>query len=295
MHIAPTYACTHVHVHTHIGPWPGCVMDKSKLCETHAAQTRFCYPGRHSEASRATRCGAHYLRTRYLREQVWHADLPLSRHGQRVQQGRVNSRKRLSCRCPSLWERPPLWIFVWGFSFNTSNCFNWGTAYAQLSSNLKCEIQWVLANAHTHSVPTQSPLLSRCSPSPVPKPLISLLPFPGVRVIGLTTQAATVSVPCTLSLAALLWAGPTLLADEGCPQCATCHQLWHSCGYCKTLGGFPSLLGTGLSFPSPVMLCVRGSGQVSLFLGTHSTSVMSVCHWTQAPTRPHDFNMLEIM
>lgn len=175
MHIAPTYACTHVHVHTHIDPWPGCVMDKSKLCETHAAQTRFCYPGRNSEASRATRCGAHYLRTRYLREQVWHADLPLSRHGQRVQQGRVNSRKRLSCRCPSLWERPPLWIFVWGFSFNTSNCFNWGTAYAQLSSNLKCEIQWVLANAHTHSVPTQSPLLSRCSPSPVPRQAADLL------------------------------------------------------------------------------------------------------------------------
>lgn len=61
------------------------------LHETHAAQTRFCSPRRDSEASRATRCGAHYLRTRYLGEQVWHTDLPLSRRGQRVQQGRVNS------------------------------------------------------------------------------------------------------------------------------------------------------------------------------------------------------------
>lgn len=103
-----------------------------------------------------------------------------------------------------------------------------------------------------HSLPSFPAAPLALSPG---KPLISLLPFPGVRVIGLTTQAATVSVPCTLSLAALLWAGPTLLADEGCPQCATCHQLWHSCGYCKTLGGFPSPLGTGLSFPSPVMLC----------------------------------------
>lgn len=147
-------------------------------------------------------------------------------------------------------------------------------------------------HSHTVSSPLHSTAPLALSPD---KPLISLLPFPEVRVIGLTTQAATVSVPCTLSIAALLWVGPTLLADEGCPQCATCHQLWHSCGYCKTLGGFPPPLGAGLSFPSPVMLCVRGRGQVSLFLGTHSTSVMSVCYWTPAPTRPHDFNMLEIM
>lgn len=116
--------------------------------------------------------------------------------------------------------------------------------------------------SHTVSPPLQPAAPLALSPG---KPLISLLPFPGVHVIGFTTQAATVfvcvCVPCTLTFAALLWVGPTLLADEECPQCATCHQLWHSCGYCKTLGDFPSPLGAGLSFPSPVMLCVGETGR----------------------------------